>query len=67
MVYQVSLSDRGPRGALHESSGPMCNVDLDVLQGATHSNSHSHFEHWPRGRLPETAGARGAVIRLDRP
>ena len=45
----------------------MRNADRDGLQGANHSHSRSYGEDLQRGRPPESAEARGAVIRAEIP
>ena len=42
-------------------------ADRNGLQGTKHSDSHSYREHLQRGRPPESADARGAVIRAEHP
>jgi len=52
-----------PWEALHESSGQAGAADRDGMQGANRSHSRSYGEDLQRGRPPESADARGAVIR----
>ncbi|HCE91722.1 MAG TPA: hypothetical protein DEV74_04230 [Acidovorax sp.] len=45
----------------------MCAADREGLQGANRSDSRSYCEYLQRGRPPEPADARGAVIRAEGP